>query len=209
MAQPVRRAGGRSARVRSDVLAATTAILLEEGIDSATITAIAERSGVHHTSIYRRWGDRGTLICEALLDAVDTAVPVPHTGDLHDELTQMLDDVLALYQSPLGTALMGAIRSSDPALAQLGGVYFSARLEHCASIAERAKDRGELPATADYRLIFELLMGPFLARALLSSKDIKTLDSAAIVHAVLQGVTTATAPKSSPKVRSGKSRRRQ
>ncbi|MFD6195708.1 TetR/AcrR family transcriptional regulator [Mycobacteriaceae bacterium NPDC060252] len=206
MAQPVRRTGGRSARVRSDVLAATAAILLEEGIDAATITAIAERSGVHHTSIYRRWGDRATLICETLLDAVDTAVPVPHTGDLRDDLTRMLDDVLTLYQSPLGNMLMGAIRSSDPALAQLGTVYFSARLEHCASIAEHAKARGELPVTTDHRLIFELLMGPFLARALLSSMDIKTLDTAQIVDAVLHGVTTAPAPQSISKDPSGKAR---
>ena len=190
MTDPVRRTGGRSARVRSDVLAATTAILLDDGLDAATITAIAERSGVHHTSIYRRWGDRAALICDALLDAVDTAVPVRDTGDLRDELTHMLDDVLALYQSPLGNVLLGAMRSSDLSLTQLGDAYFGARLEHCASIAEHAKARGELPSTADYRLIFELLMGPFLARALLSGADIKSLDSTAVVDAVLNGVTS-------------------
>jgi AcrR family transcriptional regulator len=193
MTEPVRRTGGRSARVRRDVLAATTAILLEDGLDAATVTAIAERSGVHHTSIYRRWGDRTALICDALLDAVETAVPVRDTGVLHDELTQMLDDVLALYQSPLGNVLMGAIRSSDPSLTQLGADYFGARLEHCASIVEHAKARGELPSTADYRLIFELLMGPFLARALLGGADIKSLDSTAIVDAVLHGVTSVAA----------------
>jgi AcrR family transcriptional regulator len=192
MAEPPRRTGGRSARVRRDVLEAATAILLEEGLDAATIIAVAERSGVHHTSIYRRWGDRAALICDALLDAVDTAVPVRDTGDLRDELTHMLDDVLELYESPLGSVLLDAIRSSDPSLSQMGATYFGARLEHCASIAERAKARGELSNTADYRLIFELLMGPFLARALLRSGDIKALDSTAVVEAVLNGVTSAT-----------------
>jgi AcrR family transcriptional regulator len=193
MAEPARRTGGRSARVRSDVLGAATAILLEQGLEAATISAVAARSGVHHTSIYRRWGDRAALICDALLDAVDTAVPLRDAGDLHDELTHMLDDVLALYQSPLGTVLMDVIRSADPSLAQLGDTYFGARLKHCASIAERATARGELPPTADYRLIFELLMGPFLARALLRSEDAKTLNSAAIVDAVLSGVASRTA----------------
>jgi AcrR family transcriptional regulator len=192
MAEPARRTGGRSARVRYDVLEAATAILLEEGLDAATVAAVAERSGVHHTSIYRRWGDRAALICDALLDAVDTAVPVRDIGDLRNELAHMLDDVLALYQSPLGKVLLDAIRSSDPSLTRLGGAYFGARLEHCASIAEHAMARGELPNTADYRLIFELLMGPFLARALLRSEDIKSLDSTAIVEAVLNGVTSAT-----------------
>jgi AcrR family transcriptional regulator len=192
MAEPARRTGGRSARIRHDVLEATTAILLEEGLEAATITAVAERSGVHHTSIYRRWGDRAALICDALLDAVDTAVPVRGAGDLRDELTLMLDDVLALYQSPLGRVLLDAIRSSDPSLTRLGGAYFGARMQHCASIAEHAKARGELPKTADYRLIFELLMGPFLARALLRGEDTGSLDSTAIVDAVLHGVASAT-----------------
>lgn len=189
MTEPARRPGGRSARVRRDVLAAATAILLEEGLDATTITAVADRSGVHHTSIYRRWGDRAALIRDALLDAVDTAVPVRDTGHLHDELTHMLDDVLALYQSPLGQVLMDAIRSSDPALAELGSTYLGARVQHCAAIAERAKARGELPRTADHRLVFELLMGPFLARALLSD-DIKSLNSRTVVRAVLNGVTS-------------------
>jgi AcrR family transcriptional regulator len=197
MGEPVRRTGGRSARVRGDVLAAATAILLEEGLEATTITAVAERSGVHHTSIYRRWGDRAALIRDALLDAVDAAVPVPDTGDLHDELTHMLDDVRALYQSPLGPVLLDAMRSSDPALADLRNTYFGTRLEHCASVFERAKSRGEIPATTDYRLMFELLMGPFLARALLGTGDLRSLDSDAIVRAVLDGVTSSPVPRQS------------
>jgi AcrR family transcriptional regulator len=198
--EPIRRTGGRSARVRGDVLAAATAILLEEGLDATTIAAVAERSGVHHTSIYRRWGDRATLIRDALLDAVDTAVPVPDTGDLYDELTHMLDDVRALYQSPLGPVLIDAMRSTDPALAELGNTYFGARLQHCAAVFERAKSRGQIPETADYRLVFELVMGPFLVRALLGSDDLRSLDSDAIVRAVLDGVTSLPVPRRSRKV---------
>jgi AcrR family transcriptional regulator len=187
MADPARRTGGRSARVRRDVLKAATEILLEEGLDATTVTAVAERSGVHHTSIYRRWGDRAALIRDALLDAVDTAVPIRDTGNLHDELTHMLEDVLALYQSPLGPVLVDAMRSNDPALEELRRNYFGARLEHCAALAERAKKRGEVPDSMDYRLVFELLMGPILARALFSSEGVKTLDPGTIVRTVLNG----------------------
>jgi hypothetical protein len=84
---------------------------------------------------------------------------------------------------------MDAIRSADPALAELGSTYLRARVERCAAITKRAKARGELSRTADHRLVFELLMGPFLARALISD-DIKSLDSRKIVRAVLNGVTS-------------------
>jgi AcrR family transcriptional regulator len=187
MADPPRRTGGRSARVRRDVLEAATEILLEEGLDAATVTAVAERSGVHHTSIYRRWGDRSALVRDALLDAVDTAVPVRDTGNLQDELTHMLEDVVELYQSPLGPVLVDAMRSNDPALEELRHNYFGARLEHCAALAERAKKRGEVPESMDYRLVFELLMGPILARALFSRDGVMTLDPGAVVRTVLNG----------------------
>jgi AcrR family transcriptional regulator len=197
MAGSTRRTGGRSARVRTAVLAAATEILLEEGLDAATVTAVAERSGVHHTSIYRRWGNRSALIRDALLDAVDTAVPLRDTGNLHDELTHMLEDVLELYQSPLGPILVDAMRSSDPALEGLRRNYFGARLDHCAALAERAKQRGEVPESMDHRLVFELLMGPILARALFSREDVRALDPSAVVRTVLNG---AAYPDAAPTV---------
>ena len=187
MSEPSRRTGGRSARVRGAVLAAAAEILLEEGLDAATVTAVAERSGVHHTSIYRRWGNRSALIRDAFLDAVDTAVPLRDSGNLQDELTHMLEDVLALYQSPLGPVLVDAMRSNDPALEELRRTYFGARLDHCAVLAERAKRRGEVPESLDYRLVFELLVGPVLARALFSRDGVATLDPRAVVRTVLNG----------------------
>ncbi|MEZ0050242.1 AcrR family transcriptional regulator/alkylhydroperoxidase family enzyme [Mycobacterium sp. MAA66] len=197
MALPARRTSGRSARVRSDVLAATTEILLEDGLDAATITAIAERSGVHHTSIYRRWGDRSALICDALRDAVDTAVPVRDIGDLREELTHVLEDVLSMYRSPLGPVLMDALRSRDPALEELRHGYFAARLESCAVIAQRAKARGELPEDADHRLVFEQLMGPILASALLGGDSVTSLHPGTVVHMVLDGATHPYPPSAS------------
>ena len=157
-------------------------------MEAATITAIAERAGGHHTSIYRRWGDRAALVREALLGAVDTAVPVRDTGNLHVELTHMLDDVVELYRSPLGPVLLDVIRSRDPSLAELQRTYFGERLAHCAKVIERAKARGELPQAVDYRLVFELLLGPLLGHALLSGDSIQSLDPNIIVRAVLNGV---------------------
>jgi AcrR family transcriptional regulator len=196
VASPIRRPGGRSARVRSDVVAATTDLLLEGGLEATTIVAIAERSGVHHTSIYRRWGDRSTLIREALLGAMDTAVPVRNTGDLHDELTHMLEDVVSLYQSPLGAVVLDLVRSQDPSLLDLQRSYLGVRLAHCAEVIDRAKRRKEVPEATDYRLVFELLMGPILSRALLSAEGVGALDASEIVRLVLDGVIDGRASRS-------------
>ena len=51
---PKPRLGGRSARVREAVLGAAFAELDERGYEGFSIDAVARRSGVHKTTIYRR-----------------------------------------------------------------------------------------------------------------------------------------------------------
>jgi AcrR family transcriptional regulator len=177
--------------VRRDVLAATLHILLEQGLDAATIPAIAERAGVHHTSIYRRWNDRGALIREAALSAVDAAAPVPDTGNLRSDLIAGLDEVRKLLSSPLGAVLLDVARSRDDELDELRRTYWGARLDHCAAIVERAVARGEIAPATDHRLLFELLIGPIHARTLLSPDTLDDVKTATIVDAVLNGVVRA------------------
>ena len=191
MTATAQRPGGRSARVRREVLAATLQILLEEGLAATTIPAIAERSGVHHTSIYRRWNDRTALIREAALSAVDAEAPVPDTGNLRSDLIAGLDEVRKLLISPLGTVLLDAARSRDDDLNELRRTYWDARLDHCSVIVEHAVARGELPAGTDHRLVFELLIGPIHARMLLSPDTLDDVSTTTIVDAVLNGVANA------------------
>src|ERR1700757_2562979 len=191
MTATAQRPGGRSARVRREVLAATLQILLEEGLAATTIPAIAERSGVHHTSIYRRWNDRTALIREAALSAVDAEATVPDTGNLRSDLIAGLDEVRKLLISPLGTVLLDAARSRDDDLNELRRTYWDARLDHCSVIVERAVARGELPAGTDHRLVFELLIGPIHARMLLSPDPLDDVSTTTIVAAVLNGVANA------------------
>jgi AcrR family transcriptional regulator len=43
------------------VLTATLEVFSKSGYDGVTIAKVAGRSGVHETSIYRRWGTRDHL----------------------------------------------------------------------------------------------------------------------------------------------------
>src|SRR6201986_3287208 len=77
-----RRTGGRSARVRAAVLRATLDALLSCSADDLSIRDVAQRAGVHETSIYRRWGTRANLILDAVQGEIEAAVPPPDTGSL-------------------------------------------------------------------------------------------------------------------------------
>src|SRR5690242_201393 len=81
------RPGGRTARVATAVRDATLAELTEHGYAGLTVENVAERSGVHKTTIYRRWGGVDGLIVNALdLAAQDSWAP-PDTGTLEGDLT--------------------------------------------------------------------------------------------------------------------------
>src|SRR5512132_695784 len=81
-----RRPGGRSARVRAAVLRATIAELLRTGYAGLSVEAVADRAGVHKTTVYRRWGTLQQLVTDALLAHVSAKVPQPDTGTLRSDL---------------------------------------------------------------------------------------------------------------------------
>ena len=88
-----RRTGGRSARVHTAVLAATIDVLLDRGIDGLTIAEIAERAGVHETTVYRRWGTKANLALEAVLSTSILEIPAPNTNSLRGDLLALLHGV--------------------------------------------------------------------------------------------------------------------
>ncbi|AMT73322.1 TetR/AcrR family transcriptional regulator [Mycobacteroides immunogenum] len=191
MTDPVRRPGGRTARVHAQVMAATVEILLEEGLDGATVPAIAERSGVSHVSIYRKWKDRGSLIREALLETIDTAVAVPDTGNVKDDLMSLFAKVIAAHQAPLGRVLLDVTRSGDPSLSELQHTLWRTRRDSCALIIERAIERGEVVKDTDHRLIFEFMLGPILSRGLMTAEGLESLQPEKIVGMILRGAQPA------------------
>ena len=73
-----RPAGRARPEIRAAVLAATLAELTENGYAALTVDNVARRSGVHKTTIYRRWKDREGLVADAVAERAATAkIPSP------------------------------------------------------------------------------------------------------------------------------------
>src|SRR5215471_3951264 len=109
LAAPKPRLGGRSARVREAVLTAAFAELQEHGYSGFSIEAVARRSGVHKTTIYRRWPTREALLVYALDTRSDRETPIADTGSLRADLRQFGEMVLAKLTSPNGNALLKSL----------------------------------------------------------------------------------------------------
>jgi hypothetical protein len=70
----------RGEYVRRAVLAAAWAELAEAGLARATVAGVARRSGVHETTIYRRWLTRENLLVDAMLTHSADVIPSPIPG---------------------------------------------------------------------------------------------------------------------------------
>ncbi len=149
-----RRPGGRTARTRAAVRDAVLAGLTEHGYPGLTVEYVAEHSGVHKTTLYRRWKDVEGLVSDALaLAGEDSWVP-PDTGSLEGDLRALAQEVVASFADPAvsasGSAMIAAAFQSERAAEALRA-YYTERFARCEIIVERAVRRGELAAAADSR----------------------------------------------------------
>lgn len=188
-----RRTGGRSARVRSQVLAATLALVAEDP-NGFTIPQVAARAGVHETSIYRRWGTREALLLDAVSTHINAEIPVPDTGSLRGDLLASLRSGAALLTSPLGRQFLRAAAVAPDATTATRQAYWPGRFERAGLIFERAVARGEIAAPVDAALASELLTAPLYFRLLVSHAPIDDALLEHLVDLLLRGIPETAAP---------------
>jgi AcrR family transcriptional regulator len=112
---PTPRPGGRTARVRQQVIDAAAELILELAPHEVTIPLVAERSGIHVATIYRKWGTRDALLTEVLLALSAERLVAPDTGSLRGDLLHVIGAVADFLRTPAGYALayLGATGDDD------------------------------------------------------------------------------------------------
>jgi AcrR family transcriptional regulator len=156
-----RRPGGRTARIRQQVLDAVLAELGEHGYDALTTDVVAARAGVHRTTVYRRWGDVGGLLADVLDAASDDDWQPPDTGSLEGDLTALNQEIQTAFtaQPPIAAALVAASFRSEKA-AQAQQRLWEDRYARCEITVSRAVRRGELPPDTDARRLLIAATAP-------------------------------------------------
>src|SRR2546429_9224383 len=101
-----RRPGGRSARVRQAVLDAAFAELGEKGYGGLSIEAVALRSGVAKTTVYRRWPTRDELVADALDSRRDRYEPAPDTGASRGDQKEVCEGARGKHNSNHGKGMV-------------------------------------------------------------------------------------------------------
>ncbi|MEV0270029.1 TetR/AcrR family transcriptional regulator [Hamadaea sp. NPDC050747] len=173
MTETVRRPGGRSARVRGAVLAATRE-LLTEGYAELTVDRIAAVAGVNKTSIYRRWTDLEGVLGDLLAEYATEAVPIPDTGDLDRDLVELALLIRRGMSGEPGDLIAGlaAAAPRNERAAQVVRGFFLERFGLAQSIVDKAIARDELPVGTDARAAIETIGAPFFLRLLVTRQPI-------------------------------------
>ncbi|MFC6092928.1 TetR/AcrR family transcriptional regulator [Saccharothrix lopnurensis] len=169
------RPGGRSARIRDAVLEAVHAELVDRGYLGMTVENVADRAGVHKTTVYRRWGTVDVLIADALDRGRDVAWTAPDTGSAEGDLIALAHEVVDTFTDPVRSrvpiALVAAALQSSRAR-QAKHDYYAARHAAAAGIVERAVERGELPPRTDPAELVRQTCAPLFYRVFVSGEPL-------------------------------------
>lgn len=154
-------------QVRSAVHQAVIDLLSDpEGAD-LSIPAVAQRAGVNHTSVYRRWGSREALLADVVVTRLERDWPLADTGTLRGDLTAWAEAGVASIRTPEGRLLIRAVALSMPGSATAQGEraqQFERRIGAIERIRDRAAARGEVPPPLDQ--ILDQLVAPLYLRAI-------------------------------------------
>lgn len=150
----------RSTQAHQAMLQATLELLAEVGFDAMSIDAIASRAGVGKPTIYRRYSSKEELVADAI-ESVRQDVVIPDTGNLWNDIDELIKNAAQITLSPLGRKTVAMIINSASNNSQFAQIYWTKylqpRRQAFAVVLERAKARNEIQADLDPGLVFDTM----------------------------------------------------
>lgn len=104
----------RIVRTRQKAMAAARELLQEGGLPAVTVEAVAARSGVAKTSIYRQWSSRSELVVSLFTSLAPAAPPLDLKAPLREQLIVLLTEHgRQLEEASWSAALPALIAAAD------------------------------------------------------------------------------------------------
>lgn len=166
----------RSEQAHRKVLEAAAKLFSESGIDSTSMDAIADASGVSKATIYKHWPDKDSLLLEVMgyLHGLDEERPVFDSGDFRADLIaelryQPAQDRKSLRERIMPHLIAYASRNQTFGMAWRSRVLEPARLA-MKNILKRGEAKGVLQPGIDPEVGIALLLGPMIYRHVFARK---------------------------------------
>ena len=167
----------RSSEAHEKVLNAALELFAERGIETTSMDAIAQASGVSKATIYNHWSDKEALLLEAMLmvHGLDREPEDIDTGDIQRDLTTVLTrkppDRFDAVRSRLTPSLI-AYSAFHPEFGKEWRHRVTEPPRQCIKkILRRGISRGQLLPDLDIEASVALLLGPMLYAHIFSKED--------------------------------------
>lgn len=163
--RPLQRPGGRSARVRSAVHAAALELMQTHSWEELSVPLVAEASGVHQATIYRRWGSMSALLNDVVNQWSATTASLPDTGSLPEDLHIYAAAVAtSLRNGNIPLILRAVVMDIHPGERRQASPAYAERERQLQAMLDQAEQRGEpVPTLAE---LLELVVAPLYFYAL-------------------------------------------
>lgn len=179
----------RIERSRRAALDAAFALLGEVGYGGLTIEAVAARSGVAKSTIYRHWTGKVDLV-EAAMRAFKPAIATPVAGPVRDRLVELLEGLASFVRTSQWSSCLPALIEAaerDPEARQLHRRISVERRQVLEQVLRDGVASGELRPDVDIELLAECLVGPVFMRRLFAHRPLDPAQVPALVDQVLVG----------------------
>jgi AcrR family transcriptional regulator len=142
---------------------ATLALLLTKGPRSVTVEAVAARSGIAKTTIYRRHRDRRDML-SAALSRVTTPEPLAAQADAPDRLRWLIREAVTIVEVGIGYGGFAAmLTDEDPDFTKLFRRILAKQRAEVESVIAAGKADGSFRADVDAATLVDAVVGAHIA----------------------------------------------
>lgn len=183
------------------MLTAATELLVECGLRGVTVDAVAERSGVAKSTLYRHWPSMNELMIDVVRANVPEQEPVDLSGGFEPALRSWMHASIVALSAPDWARTLPALlelRTHSIEMAEVLAADMQTTLAVVASILDLGVAEGRVPAGLDPHHVTRTLVGPLVLASLAGDEDLAELADYALDRFFASYATAAVTPVSSP-----------
>jgi AcrR family transcriptional regulator len=182
----------RSERARLAILAAAGELMLEGGVNAASMEAIADRAGVSKATIYKWWPSRGAVALDGFLAQAQDTIAVPEGLSTREALRFQLHALIRLFRDTPSGPLMRALVSQaecDPEIARaVRERWLAPRRAVAVEIIRDGIASGQVRSDADVALVSDQLFAPIYHRLIFGHEPLDDQLADRIVDHAMHGL---------------------
>ena len=178
----------KGARNKSEILGATIELLESINYSSLTIEAVAARSSVGKTTIYRWWKHKSDLVFDAFIAKTETLFEFDLTKSTYENFVQQLLTLTSVLKSGIGRAVLTVVAEEKEIAAKFLNDYLTPRRVETKKILQAGVDKGEIQDNFDFGIILDMLYGPIYFKFILFNRIPDQAYIESLVTQVMKGI---------------------